>query len=839
MKLIKYILFFFIFLSGLSLLAQSNRYYETNPDRKRTNIWYFGQNAGVNFNTTPPTTLTDGKINTWESTGIICDTSGNLMFYTDGKTVWNKLHLVVKNGTNLLGDRSSSQTGLILKHPDNDSFLFIINTPYSYDYAIGMTYSILDVFSDSGRGEIIIKNKVLHPNSSEKVGATYHSNGKDIWIIGHEWGNNVFFKYLLTKEGIIKCGNTQLIGVKYIFHSPKNTDYLACQGFIKFSPNGSMMAHVLTAPDVTDKYNELYFFNNLNGNLILGSKLYYNTYAWGAEFSSNGKYLYINEENRPIQIFNTKTFTKLSFPSITLNWRANFQIASDLNIYIGEDDSFYISKLFPVNKNWDTVSFQRRTINLIPQRYKYGTPNFLSSYFYTPSIDFAYNYDCTTNSISFEGRDTFDADSFHWQIKKLYGSIEQTTFSKNPNIAFNDTGWYEIRFIATKGNRSDTVIKQIELFPKINKGFLGKDTTYQSNVPFSLQLLTPPNMHCIQWHDSSNSNTFTADTTGIYYVRVTNKAFCTVSDTIIVSRCLNSLTKPVLTRYQDTLKVYSPDADSFVWYKGNQPIANTKDTFILLTDTGTYKVIALKSGYCNHISELFYYPCMIGMSQPTVQLSNDTLSAYQIQADSFNWYKNNQFLINTKDSFIVLSDTGTYKVEALKSKFCSSFSEFIEFKCLNTLNDPTLFRSRDTLFTSNLQVDSFIWFRNGIRVHSGPDSFFKMNDTGWYRVEIYRRKYCNKSSGNLFIEKLNTGLDPKWVNHIKIYPNPANDRVNIETDIEESFSVKIFNLEGKLMFEKLTSQKNIHIDISQFTQGIYFIELNNKETFYHYKLLTH
>ncbi len=73
--------------------------------QKQANIWYFGQYAGLDFNTTPPTILANGQLNTNEGCSSIADPiSGNLLFYTDGVTVWNQQHAIMSNGAGLKGD---------------------------------------------------------------------------------------------------------------------------------------------------------------------------------------------------------------------------------------------------------------------------------------------------------------------------------------------------------------------------------------------------------------------------------------------------------------------------------------------------------------------------------------------------------------------------------------------------------------------------------------------------------------------------------------------------------------------------------------------------------------
>ena len=55
--------------------------------QQEANTWYFGRNAGVDFNTSPPTALTDGTLNTLEGCSSFADSNGNVLFYSDGITV--------------------------------------------------------------------------------------------------------------------------------------------------------------------------------------------------------------------------------------------------------------------------------------------------------------------------------------------------------------------------------------------------------------------------------------------------------------------------------------------------------------------------------------------------------------------------------------------------------------------------------------------------------------------------------------------------------------------------------------------------------------------------------
>ncbi|MEP5132153.1 MAG: hypothetical protein ABJQ64_06280, partial [Nonlabens ulvanivorans] len=108
------------------------------------NFWYFGQNAGLDFSTSPPTALNNGSLDTSEGCSTISDNLGNLLFYSDGITVWNRNHIPMPNGFNLSGNSSDAQTPIIAKVLGTNSSFYLI-TKYSFG---GFFYSIINMELD-------------------------------------------------------------------------------------------------------------------------------------------------------------------------------------------------------------------------------------------------------------------------------------------------------------------------------------------------------------------------------------------------------------------------------------------------------------------------------------------------------------------------------------------------------------------------------------------------------------------------------------------------------------------------------------------------------------------
>src|SRR5438093_166854 len=107
----------------LFLLFSLNFLSQAQPHR--SDNWYFGAYAGLNFSSGTPATLTNGALYTTEGCATISDSTGSLLFYTDGVTVWNRYHLMMPNGTNLHGDPSSTQSAIIVAKPGSNTQYYL------------------------------------------------------------------------------------------------------------------------------------------------------------------------------------------------------------------------------------------------------------------------------------------------------------------------------------------------------------------------------------------------------------------------------------------------------------------------------------------------------------------------------------------------------------------------------------------------------------------------------------------------------------------------------------------------------------------------------------------
>lgn len=139
------------------------------------NQWRFGVNQGIDFNAPGPTAVSNSVINTPEGCASVADPlNGQLLFYTDGTTVWNRNNVVMQNGTGLTGRSAPLQTSttaaMICPRPGNSQqyYIFTIDRQGSPN---GLRYSLVDMSLEGGLGAIVAgqKNILLFNTNSEKL----------------------------------------------------------------------------------------------------------------------------------------------------------------------------------------------------------------------------------------------------------------------------------------------------------------------------------------------------------------------------------------------------------------------------------------------------------------------------------------------------------------------------------------------------------------------------------------------------------------------------------------------------------------------------------------------
>jgi hypothetical protein len=354
--------------------------------QKQGNNWYFPENSGLGFATGVPFVLTGGQLAGAEGCSVISDSAGNLLFYASPTQVWNRSHMPMPHGGGLMGGNSSTQGVLIIPLPGSNRLFYIFTLDeFQNNLANGLRYSIVDMCRDGGMGDVIdTKNALLLNGTGEKMAATFHSNGTDIWLLTRKHFTNEFYAYLITSAGISSPV------VSAIGWSNPGMGYSNAIGQMKISPDGSKIAFGVgnQVPNMV----QLFDFNNTTGTVSNLVDLPTSTATgcpYGLSFSPDNSKLYVwgsaptglNQFDLSSNIPDTIIASLYNVPWSGSYGGAGLQLANNGKIYVCQPP--FLGVINSPNLAGAACDF---TGNAISVNSYYSLPEFIDSYRYTNGI---------------------------------------------------------------------------------------------------------------------------------------------------------------------------------------------------------------------------------------------------------------------------------------------------------------------------------------------------------------------------------------------------------------------------------------------------------------------
>jgi len=489
---------------------------------KEANIWYFGSKAGVDFNPgSPPVALLNSQMhnNGFVGCASISDSSGNLLFYSDGVTIWNKNHVTMLNGQNM--GQWSSQGAMIVPIPDNYHLYYFFNFIYvPSDFQYHFQYSVIDMNLDNGYGGVVAAEKEvrLFNNASHHLSAVRHANGVDVWVLAHGYQNDQYYAYLVTADSL---HHTPVI-------SQTGSDIDGSTGYMKISPNGKKVAAAVELSlsgdffDVVDFNNETGMVSDINLVHKLGG--YY-----GVEFSPDNTKLYTNglanlyqydlTAGSPQDILESEVILTGTMSEGAL------QLAPDGKIYCSEG-GYYLSVIDSPNESGLACNFEQDALYLEGRIANRGLPSFIQSYLNDPT--FTAQHFCLGDLTTFEIDNTNGIDSVYWKFNDFPNMPNDTSTQFSPEYVFSHDGTFHVDLTVYSGLLEKTVTQDITINP-IPEPNLGNDTLF-CNAGFVITL--KPNCDgTYRWNDFSTGPELVVSDTGTYWVRVTDNG-CSQADSI-------------------------------------------------------------------------------------------------------------------------------------------------------------------------------------------------------------------------------------------------------------------------------------------------------------------
>ncbi len=208
-------------------------------------ILQFDEDTAINYSldTTP-------IIYIMQTTANVCDSDGNLLFFSNGMCLFDKHCDTIENAYDFHPPKmgafyepcaNSTQAALILPRKNGTYYYFhytMSDSAYDNNASFDLLYySIVDMQFNNGKGKLVSKNNnLLNGTQIAPYGLTAcrHANGRDWWLIMPEVIKNAYHVFLVTPDTVLPMGY-QLVSSGFF-------GTITPHGQCAFSTNGNYLA---------------------------------------------------------------------------------------------------------------------------------------------------------------------------------------------------------------------------------------------------------------------------------------------------------------------------------------------------------------------------------------------------------------------------------------------------------------------------------------------------------------------------------------------------------------------------------------------------------------------
>ncbi|MBW6461390.1 MAG: PKD domain-containing protein, partial [Bacteroidales bacterium] len=492
---------FCIVLSFSTILSSSQ------PNR-RTNHWYLPHQIGIDFSSGYPVEDSSGLITEildHAGSSVMSDTLGKLLFYSDGKNVWNRNHIPmtgVIGGFGLTDFWPGSQGALCLKKPNSDNIYYVF-TIRDNNIPFPMFYYTIDLDQNGGLGDIIDTTHIPAGwDAAEKLTAAYHRNKRDIWIITRKFQVDSYAAFLLTSDGLNYYPVLSPAPDRNLNSGPDNW------GHMKISYDKNYLVSCYYGATTGDEDIEICRFDDKTGSVtyLYSFKLheiinYPATIPYNCEFSPDSKFLYIGG----IQGLDTITqilqfeIKYIDDKDLFLQSVVNVGQGQGFNLQLAPDGKIYCLASYPAmsvtydfDKTYGIIHHpQNKGILCDYEPYAY---EFNHGYFIFAGINFMTDY---LLRFDFDGQcalDTFYFDPWffpeptwiQWNFGDTASGSQNISYDLRPKHVFSHGGEYEVSVWLTYPSGRVEKTSRVVAVDSIPYPNLGPDTLICSGSSVTL-----------------------------------------------------------------------------------------------------------------------------------------------------------------------------------------------------------------------------------------------------------------------------------------------------------------------------------------------------------------
>lgn len=828
--------------------------------------WYFGRYTGLDFMTSPPTVINHTTMNTFEGCASAADGAGNLLFYTDGATIWNKQQLVMANGTGLMGNGTTLQAALIAKQPGNSNIYFVF-TLDAQGWANGLRYTIVDMNLAAGMGSVTIKNVAMTTPCTEQLTGARHCNGVDMWVISHDFNSNNFYSYLLTSAGVNLSPVVSSIGPAPPTFTPNNTK--TGQGTLKASPSGRKLGLTFFNGSNNSEV-ALFDFDRSTGIISNYFSLMTGTVnCYGCEFSGDGTKFYAGAAAFPPAIYQWDlcagsatqvVASKVNVITGTLN-PGQLQLAPNGKIYVPVWNTQTLSVINNPDQPGIACGYVPFAMSVASGTNGAGLPNFFGGvYKNLPTFTYSINplVSCATASFFAPSNPTvnlgcgasgYSVQSISWHFGQPFTGASNTSTLSNPIHNFGAAGTYPVKLVFHYSCGTDTVYKQI-VIPGATVTITSNSISCSLPGTASVNISGGTGPFNYTWMPSAQSSSTASVNAGSYTISILdNGGGCLYSlptffsPPTALSGTINATS--VLACYgasNGTANInLTPGTGGTGNYVYSWSNSQTTPTASGLSG-GTHSVI-VTDGNCvlTQTFQITQPPTLsLSVSSSSSQACAGTFITLQALAAggtgtaSYSWSGG-----PLTDTFVTtqsFSGTVVYSVNAADQNGCVSSNTiqvmFIPNPVLSVPAVSICPKQSATLTASG--ATSYSWSPSGT---NGPVFSVTPTATQAYTITGSFSTGCTSTVTSGVTVLKCTGVNERGISNmdLRIYPNPSAGDFFVET--VETLKVALFDFTGREIANQTLNPGTNAISTTKLKSGVYFLEVKGTNKYPAYKVI--
>ncbi len=412
------------------------------------NNWYFGWYAAMKFVSGYPVGVIGSALtaSAGSTTTTVSDSLGNLLFYANGWSIWNRNNLIMPNGDNLIGGNLCQQPVFSTPVPGFPMryYVFMVGDPNYANNSVGLHYCIVDMSLQGGLGDVMQKNISVPGGDTavDQLTGTRSQNNKDIWIVVRKHTPVThYLAYKVNASGLSPIPVVSSTIMNARFRWQLGSLFIQRGGDMKISYDGKFLV-------CHDSLTEICRFNDTTGVVTPLFKVFIELNIVGAEFSLDSKYLYVcttgaggNQNLRHAYQFDMSYLDSSSFMQhkslIGDGAASKLQMGPDWKIY--EDANPFKDSLNCINNpNFPGIlcNYQRNVVGLLGNYNNQCLVQFLQKYkAYIHHIG-----QCLWDSIHFNSDIWPPPDSIRWNFDDPASVLNNFSNVSKPTHLYSTPG---------------------------------------------------------------------------------------------------------------------------------------------------------------------------------------------------------------------------------------------------------------------------------------------------------------------------------------------------------------------------------------------------------------